>query len=64
VLQLVENLAPEEQDELVEHIKLQWLRREVGKAEAELHRGEGIPGDQVLAELRERNEGIEAKRND
>jgi hypothetical protein len=36
-------------------MKLQWLRRELGKSEDELRRGEGIPGDQVFAELCERN---------
>lgn len=61
VLRLVEDLAPDAQEELIEAMKLQWLRREVGKAEDELRRGEGIPGEQVLAELRERNKKFRAK---
>jgi hypothetical protein len=61
VLKLVENFTPEEQDRLIEEMKLQWLRRELGKAEAELRRGEGVPGEQVFAELRERNKAIREK---
>jgi hypothetical protein len=37
-------------------VKLQWLSRELAKAEESLDRGEGIPGDVVLAELRQRAE--------
>ena len=33
VLTLVENLTPEAQEQLVEEMELQWLRRELGKAE-------------------------------
>jgi hypothetical protein len=55
VLKLVENLTPEAQEQLIHEMKLQWLRRELGKSEDELRRGEGIPGDQVFAELCERN---------
>lgn len=56
VLKLVDQLTPEEQEQLVEEVKLQWLRRELGKAEESLERGEGIPADQVFAELKERYE--------
>lgn len=51
VLKLVENLAPEAQEQLIEEMKLQWLRRELGKTEEQLRRGEGIPAEQVFAEL-------------
>jgi hypothetical protein len=61
VLKLVENLTPEAQEQLIEEMKLQWLRRELGKAEDELRRGEGVPGDQVFAELRERNNAVREK---
>ena len=61
VLKLVENLTPEAQEELIEEMKLQWLRRELGKAEDELRRGEGVPGEQVFAELRERNKAFREK---
>ena len=53
VLQLAARLTPEEQSQVVEELKLQWLRREVDKAEDQLQRGEGIPAEEVLAELRE-----------
>lgn len=58
VLKLVENLSPEAQEQLIEEMKLQWLRHELGKAEDELRRGEGVPGAQVFAELRERNKAL------
>jgi hypothetical protein len=58
VLKLVENLTPEAQEQLLEEMKLQWLRRELGQAEDELRRGEGVPGEQVFAELRERNKAL------
>jgi hypothetical protein len=61
VLKLVEDLSPEAQEQLVEEMKLQWLRSELGKAEAELRRGEGVPGEQVIAELRERNRAAREK---
>jgi hypothetical protein len=61
VLKLVEDLSPEAQEQLVEEMKLQWLRNELGKAEAELRRGEGVSGEQVIAELRERNRAAREK---
>jgi hypothetical protein len=54
VLKLVENLTPEAQEQLVEEMKLQWLRRELGEAEAQLRRGEGIPAEEAFALLEER----------
>ncbi len=56
ILKLVDRLSTEEQDELAEEMKLQWLRRELGKAEESISRGEGIPGEVVLEELRQRSE--------
>ena len=35
-------------------IKLEALRREIAKGIEQLDRGEGIPGEQVFAELREK----------
>jgi hypothetical protein len=61
VLKLVENLTPEAQEQLIEEMKLQWLRRELGKAEDELRLGEGVPGEQVFAKLRERNKALREK---
>ena len=54
VLKLVEKLTPEAQEQLVEEIKLQWLRRELGKAEEQLRRGEGIPAEEAFAQLEKR----------
>lgn len=51
VLKLVNQLSPEEQEKVSEELKLQWLRRELGKSEDELRRGEGIPAEEVFAEL-------------
>jgi len=56
ILKLVEQLSPEGQEQLVEEVKLQWLRREVQKGIDSLDRGEGLDGDQVFAELKERYE--------
>lgn len=60
VLKLVENLTPEAQEQLVEEMKLQWLRRELGKAEEQLRRGEGIPAEEAFAQLEERYKGRKA----
>ncbi len=54
LLKLVNRLTPEEQEQMAEEMKLQWLRRELAKAEESLDRGEGIPGEKVFAELKER----------
>jgi hypothetical protein len=51
VLRLVNELSPDEQEKVSEELKLQWLRRELGKAEDQLRRGEGIPTEEVFAEL-------------
>lgn len=61
VLKLVEDLEPEAQEQLIEEMKLQWLRRELSKAEAELRNGEGLPGEQVIAALRDRNKSAKEK---
>jgi antitoxin ParD1/3/4 len=44
-----------ERDE-IQRQRLEQLRREVAVGLEELRRGESIPGDQVLAELRQRSE--------
>jgi hypothetical protein len=57
VLRLVSQLTPEDQQLLSEEFaKLQELRRRCAEAEASLDRGEGIPAEVVLEELRERAE--------
>lgn len=52
VLKLVNQLPKEEQDELLQQMKLEDLRRELQLGIDQLDRGEGIPGEQVFAELR------------
>lgn len=53
VLRLVDqlDLSSDEQDRLIDQLKLKWLCRELGKAEEQLRRGEGIPAEEVFAEL-------------
>ncbi len=58
ILRLVDQLSPEEHEQLAEEMKLQWLRRELQKGQDELTRGQGITADQVIAELRERNKAF------
>ncbi len=54
VLKLVNDLPQEEQQELLRQMKLQELRRDLQLGIDQLDKGEGIPGKQVFAELRER----------
>ncbi len=54
ILKLVDQLSPQEQDQLVEEMKLQWLRREVQRGIDEADRGELIDGDIVFGELKQR----------
>lgn len=54
ILKLVDQLSPEDHEQLVEDMKLQWLRREVQKGIEQADRGELINGDDVFAELKER----------
>jgi len=51
----------QEQDEL-RRIKLQMLRQEIAKGIEQLDRGEGIPGDQVFAEIKKRNKALRRKK--
>jgi hypothetical protein len=60
LLKLVDQLSAEEQEHMVEEMKLKWLRRELAKAEESLDRGEGIAADVVFAELKERYKGRKA----
>lgn len=61
ILKLVEQLSLDEQEALLEEMKLHSLRRELQKAEDELRRGDGVPAEDVLAELRERNKTFRRK---
>jgi predicted transcriptional regulator len=54
VLKLVDQLSPEQQEELIDKVKLQWLQQEVQKGIDQADRGELIDGDVVFAELKQR----------
>jgi len=47
VLKLVENLTPEAQEQLVEQMKLQWLRRAIDEADESLARGEVVSQEEL-----------------
>ncbi len=55
ILKLVENFTPEAQEQLVEEMKLQWLRRAIDEADESLARGESVS-------LEELNEHLDAVR--
>ena len=61
VLKLADQLTPEEQELLVEQMKLHWLRRELGKAAESLDRGEGKPADPVFDAVIQRLESRKAE---
>jgi hypothetical protein len=54
ILKFVDQLSPEDHEQLVDEMKLQWLRREVQKGIDQADRGELIDGDVVFAELKQR----------
>jgi hypothetical protein len=54
VLKLVYKLSPEEQEKLLQEMKLRDLRHELQLGIDQLNRGEGIPGEKVFAEVREK----------
>jgi len=51
VLALVSQLTPEEQDRVVEELKLQWLRRATGEAEKSVAEGRVHTLEEVEAQL-------------
>lgn len=62
VLKLVENLTPEAQEQLVEEMKLQWLRQAIDQAEVSLAQGKVVSQaeldnrlDAIRAEIQERH---------
>ncbi|HEY9772392.1 MAG TPA: hypothetical protein V6C81_01135 [Planktothrix sp.] len=52
VLKLARELAPEEQDRLVEQMKLDWLKREVQIGLDQLANGDWVDGEEFLQELK------------
>jgi hypothetical protein len=53
-LKLVENLTPEAQEQLVEDMKLQWLRKAMDEAEESIKQHGTIPAEEVFTRLEER----------
>jgi hypothetical protein len=53
VLKPVEHLTPEAQEQLVEEMKLQWLRRALGQAEKSVADGSVYSEEEALAKLDE-----------
>ena len=51
VLSLVSELTPEEQEHVVEELKLQWLRRAIGEAEKSVAEGRVHTLEEVEARL-------------
>ena len=62
LLRLVDRLSPEDHQQFTEEMGLKWLRRELQKGEDDLAHGKGVPADQVIAELRERNKALREKK--
>ncbi len=56
VTALAETLISDEHDELLEELKLVWLRRALDEAEESKKRHGTIPAEEVFAELRQRAE--------
>ena len=52
MLQLVEQLSPEEHDKFIREIGLQELKNDIQISLDQLDRGKGVPGDQVFSELK------------
>jgi len=57
VLKLVENLTPEQQDQLLEQMKLQWLRQALAEAEESAAQGRVLTEEQL-------EERLDAKRRE
>lgn len=62
VLKLVEELTPDERAQVKHALDLQAIQERLRQAEESIARGEGIPGEDVLAELKERAEARLRKR--
>jgi len=56
VLKLVDQLTPQEQDQLLDQLKMDNIRRAIQIGIDQADRGEGIPGEVALAKLRRRAE--------
>lgn len=56
VLKLVEELTAEEREQVQQALNVRAIRERLIQAEESIARGEGIPAEVVLAELKERAE--------
>ncbi|GEM_PF-856095 len=54
ILKLVDALTSEEHDQLVEEMKLQWLRKAMDESEESIKQHGTIPGEEVFTRLEER----------
>jgi len=61
VLKLASQLAPKEQEKLVQAMQLEELRREIMIGVKQIEQGEGIPGEQVFQRLRARHNELVRK---
>ncbi|MBX9877223.1 MAG: hypothetical protein K2Y22_02085 [Candidatus Obscuribacterales bacterium] len=56
VLKLVNQLSPREQDQLMEEMKLKWLRHALEDGEQSINQYGARPVDEVFSELKDRYE--------
>ncbi len=54
-LQLAECLTADEEDQLLEELKLVWLRQAISEGEKSLAEDGGIPAEELFTELRRRS---------
>lgn len=63
VLKLADQLTPEEQDKLMDELKLQWLRRAIGEAEKSVAEGRVHTLEEVEARLDATRREIQERKN-
>jgi len=61
VAALTEDLTPDQQDELLEELKLVWLRRALREGEESARKYGTIPAEEVFAELQAKYERMKAE---
>lgn len=54
IMRLVDGLSVDEQEELIEEMKLHWLRRALDEGEESIRQYGTLPAEEVFAELRAR----------
>lgn len=63
ILRLVDQLSPEEHNQLVEEMKLQWLRRALDKGEKDLAEGRVVSLEQLEQRLDSKRREILERQN-